>query len=355
MYSEDDLQHAVAAGAISAEAARALRDHVARLRQNPIADEEHFRLLTGFNDIFVAIACIILLVAVGSIGMKAGPGGPDDTIVSGLMVTGASWGLAEYFTRRRRMALPSILLLIGFIGGIVFAAGSLAMALFPDTGTHGGALIMAGVAACGATGAWLHWRRFAVPITVAAGAAAAATVIGGLLLSVLPDSKTARDLLLLAAGLAIFTLAMKWDMTDRSRSTRRSDVAFWLHLTAAPMIAHSLFQLLGVFGQGQMGMGKALMVIALYIAFGFVALAIDRRALLVSSLAYVLYALYTLFQQAGAVELSAAFTALVIGSSLLLLSALWQRARGGVVQILPPALGARLPHLERPPAATPPA
>ena len=51
----------------------------------------------------------------------------------------------------------------------------------------------------------------------------------------------------------------------------------------------------------------------------------DRRALLVSSLAYVLFALYALFKQAGAVELSAAFTALVIGSALLLLSATARR------------------------------
>lgn len=351
MYSEDDLQDAVAAGAISAEAARSLRDHVARMRSNPIADEEHFRLLTGFNDIFVAIACVILLVAVGGIGMKVGLDGPGGAILSALLVAGVSWGLAEYFTRKRRMALPSILLLLGFVGGVAFAAGSLAAALFPDAGPHGGPLIMAGVAACGTGAAWGHWRRFAVPITVAAGAAAAAAVIGGLLLSVLPDTSLTHYLLLLIAGLGIFALAMRWDMSDRGRTTRRSDVAFWLHLTGAPMIAHSLFQLLGVFDHGDIGVGRALIVIALYIGFGLVALAIDRRALLVSSLAYVLYALYALFKQAGAVELSAAFTALVIGSALLLLSALWQRARGGVVRLLPPALAARLPHLDRPAAA----
>ena len=39
----------------------------------------------------------------------------------------------------------------------------------------------------------------------------------------------------------------------------------------------------------------AVLVLGLYIVFGFVALAIDRRALLVSSLAYVLYAMYALF------------------------------------------------------------
>ena len=59
MYSESDLQDAVAAGALTPASAQALRDHVARLRASSV-DEEHFRLLTGFNDIFVAIASVIL-------------------------------------------------------------------------------------------------------------------------------------------------------------------------------------------------------------------------------------------------------------------------------------------------------
>ena len=65
----------------------------------------------------------------------------------------------------------------------------------------------------------------------------------------------------------------------------------------------------------------------LYVVLGVTALAIDRRALLVSALAYVLYALSELFKQFGAVELNVALTALVIGSALLLLSAFWHQAR----------------------------
>ena len=69
------------------------------------------------------------------------------------------------------------------------------------------------------------------------------------------------------------------------------------------------------------------MVVGLYILFGLTALAVDRRALLVSALAYVLYALTELFKQFGAVELNVALTALIIGSALLLLSAFWHQAR----------------------------
>ncbi|MFZ2997733.1 hypothetical protein [Sphingobium sp.] len=349
MYSESDLQDAVTAGVLTPQAAQALRDHVAGLRATPMVDEEHFRLLSGFNDIFVAIASIILLVAVGWLGnsIRFGANPHQPSLMSGLLVAAASWGLAEYFTRQRRMALPSILLLCGFVGGVAFALFACASQLFPNAGGQAGSLILSGVAAISTLLTYMHWRRFMVPITVAAGAATAAGVVAGLVLAAFPNSERLPYLLLLAGGIAIFLLAMRWDTSDRSRTTRRSDVAFWLHLTAAPMIAHSLFHLLGVFDGGEISVVKAVVVIALYMVFGVVALAIDRRALLVSSLAYVLFALYALFKQAGAVELSAAFTALVIGSALLLLSALWHHARAMVVGGLPPALTDRLPYLDR--------
>ena len=88
---------------------------------------------------------------------------------------------------------------------------------------------------------------------------------------------------------------------------------------------------------------------------GITALAIDRRALLVSALAYVLYALNELFRQFGAVELNIALTALVIGSALLLLSAFWHQARAMVVRPLPDGLQARLPLIDRPAVSPAPA
>jgi hypothetical protein len=83
------------------------------------------------------------------------------------------------------------------------------------------------------------------------------------------------------------------------------------------------------------------------VLFGLTALAIDRRALLVSALAYVLFALNELFKQFGAIELNVALTALIIGSSLLLLSAFWHQAREAVVKPLPEGLRAKLPVVDR--------
>ena len=112
------------------------------------------------------------------------------------------------------------------------------------------------------------------------------------------------------------------------------------------MIVHPVFTLLGL-NDGDATIGEGLVVIALYVVIALAALAIDRRALLVSALAYVLFALSEIFEQFGAVELNVALTALVIGSSLLLLSAFWHQSRRMVVGKLPGGLRGHLPHLDR--------
>lgn len=343
MYSETDINAAVDAGVITPQVAAAFRNYVAANRSAPAVDEESFRLLTGFNDIFVAIALALSLAAIAQIG--AWIWAP----VGGLAVAVSAWLLAEYFTRQRLMALPSILLMLAFVGGVVAVPIAVLAGINPDLSDRVNAVIVTGISLLALGAAWLHWRRFMVPITIAAGALAVVAIGFGLVVTAFADPKQVVFPVTLAGGVAVFAFAMWWDMSDRQRTTRRSDVAFWLHLAAAPLIAHPVFHMLGVFDQN-IGVGMAMIVIALYAVFGFVALAVDRRALLVSSLAYVLFALYGLFKQAGAVELSAAFTALVIGSALLTLSAFWHPMRRLVVGTLG-NIGTRLPPVNQPLAA----
>jgi hypothetical protein len=324
--------------------------------------------LTGFNDIFVSIAAVILLVALGWIGHSIPPNidGDGPSLFQGLLVAGAAWGLAEFFTRQRRMALPSIILLIAFAGGVmtttVFGIISIVgEEMFKNDGAASALALSAGAAvAAGAT--WLHWRRFRVPITIAVGAGAVVALVLGLIASGLigdaqnisdergEQIKTILESAALLLGIATFLFAMWWDGSDPKRETRRSDVAFWLHLLAAPLMVHPIFSLLGL-TEGTASPLDGVAVILLYVVLGLVALAIDRRALLVSALAYVLYALNSLFETYGAVELSVALTALVIGSALLLLSAFWTSARRAVVKPLPEGLRGRLPVVDRAPAS----
>jgi uncharacterized membrane protein YfcA len=267
-----------------------------------------------------------------------------------------------FFTAKRRMALPSILLLLAFVGS-VFAASAflLVYAVGSDAVNDNNQLqgvLAAASGAVAAVAAWIHWKTFRVPITVAAGAAAVSAIAVGLLMAALGQNiEQAKNLILgfvLLLGVGVFLFAMRWDSSDPARVTRRADVAFWLHLLAAPMIVHPIFTLLGL-NDGHATVGEGLVVVLLYILMGLTALAIDRRALLVSALAYVLFALDALFKQFGAIELNVALTALIIGTALLLLSAFWHQAREAVVRPLPDGLRAKLPLLESGRVVTQPA
>src|SRR5881397_3080715 len=182
MYSQQDLDDAVASGVISAAAADALRAHIERQRSTAIPDEEQFRLLTGFNDIFVSIAAAILLFAVGWIGQSIGQstglvisdhGDVGPSFLAPLAVASTAWGLALFFTARRRMALPSILLLLTFVGGVLATTAFLLVQVIGPARFDGDSQVLpatvgAASAAVAAAAAWIHWRRFHVPITVAA-------------------------------------------------------------------------------------------------------------------------------------------------------------------------------------------
>ena len=327
MYSDEELDSAVAAGVISAESAAAFRAHVAALKQSPLVDDEHFRLVTGFNDVFVVIAVSLLLVSVERLGSAISPW------VGALFVSVAAWGLAEFFTRKRRMALPAIVLLVAFVGGAFF----IGFLLLED---HQTGLVVGSTLA--ALSAWLHWARFHVPITVAAGSAALVGLAASGLLIAVPGATDWLSLFLFVAGLVVFWWALRWDASDIARQTRRTDVAFWLHLLASPLIVHPVFTVVGVF-HGQMDALKIFFVLFMYMAIAVVSLAIDRRALMVSALGYVLYAVTALLKQTGVVSLSFALTALVIGSALLLLSAFWRPSRAFVLQWLPRKIQNSLP------------
>ena len=86
------------------------------------------------------------------------------------------------------------------------------------------------------------------------------------------------------------------------------------------------------------------MVFILYIGIAIVSLLIDRRALMVSALGYVVYVFSTLLSDIGHVGIGFAVTAFTIGSALLLLSAFWHKCRGFLLDFAPEKLKAYLPN-----------
>jgi hypothetical protein len=319
-------------------------------RQSDLQDDEALRFVTSFADIFVSLGLALFFgSAAYFIAAYAGP----VAMWAGLAVL--AWLVAEFFSRRRRLALPSIILLGLFSASVFMATWQLVAELNPTaplnwwhpTDEHSwvlanaASLALAGLATAVFT--CLHYLRFRVPITIAAMAAAVIATCVGLVYWWMPGlSVQSFNALLFGAGILVFIVAMRFDMSDLQRTTRRTDIAFWLHLLAAPLIVHPL---IAEFGHGQLLDTKgAIAVLALFLGLGLISLIIDRRALLVSALTYAGIAFATLLRQTGFADNTPAATLLALGVFILLLSALWRPLRQALLKLLPATLVIRLPH-----------
>lgn len=353
--SEPTVRAAVERGVITSDQAERLRALEAELAPVEVAapapeDDERLRFITGFGDIFVTIGLGLFLSALGYFASdRFGTTG----MWAALAV--ATWLLAEFFTRRQRMALPSIVLLVLFAVSAFFlfaaltdplAGGAARMALvlpmLPEI--HSSiAVVVAGLGTFAAIA--LHYWRFRVPITPAAGAAALVAVVVGLAGAADPARADAIiSPVLLVCGLAVFALAMRFDLSDPQRLTRRTDIAFWLHLLAAPLIVHPLIQgFVWSDGMPAESASAAWPMLATFAVLGLIAVLVDRRALLVSGLAYAGMAFASLMRDSVSGS-TTPLTILVLGAFILLISALWHPLRRAVLTLLPAGLARRLPN-----------
>lgn len=333
MYSEDDLDHAVQAGVLKQHDVDAFRNHVANSSNTTMVDEENFRFLTGFNDIFVVISSLLLLCSATYITAQNSLWG------GALVLMGLSWCLAEYFTKLRKLSLPSIVLVVSFLGGSVWLGFLLTESLLADSSWP---VLTSGL--FGAVMAIVHWRRFGVPITPACVLATFSYGIVGAALAEWGEYDHLVGSLALVMGLFILAIAIFWDADDRYRKTKKSDTAFWLHLCAAPLIVHAAFSLLSIF-EAEAQLQTLLIVMALYVFLAVISLVLDRRALMVSSLFYVLYVFTAYFNDHGYIASGFAVTGVAAGIGLLTLSAFWHQVRQSIVKRLPDRLQLFLPAI----------
>lgn len=297
-------------------------------RGDPDPDDERFRLIGGFNDVFVTIGILLLVFALfgltGSIGFAIG------FVLAGLA---SAWALSEIFITRLRLALPAIALAIMFAiaGGIAGRTFGSLLLIFAGYDGESAVWSLFGLGAAVAAG--LHRWRFRVPIDTALIAAGlVCAMIGGIQAPDLWSSYSAAVWAL--SGIVIFAAAVRIDATDPSRTTRRSDVAFWLHMLAAPMIVYAASTVF-VGRDAEFGIGGAIGVLGLFAVFGLVALVIDRRALLVSALSYAGLAIAYLLKESFAKDISVSLTLLGLAVLVLVLSARWRNLRLALLDRLP--------------------
>lgn len=337
MIARDQLDSAVSAGILSSAQADTLVAHYTR-GDVALADREEVRFARGFHDVFVSLGILILFAGL-FLGFISLYGSAFAAFATASVV---AWALAEWLAARLRLALPSILLAAAFTAcfAVTVSTGVYSV-LYETPQTDGGftSLInpLRGIAMHADTGLALglaamfgavaFYRRFQVPITLTGLVVGLIFAAGALIEFVAPGLVTAHiGLFVLAAGFGAFGLAMRFDARDLARTTLNTDKAFWLHLLAAPLIVHSSLSL--VAGDASEADGAVVMAL-LVLALGLVALVVDRRALLVSGLAYLGIAIANLLgATAIASEVALAATLLILGVFVLALGSGWSTARG---------------------------
>ncbi len=330
-FTEQDLRDAVRAGAVSETDADAFRSYMAS--RAPHVDEEEFHLFKGFNDVFVALASVLLFSGIAWFNADLG------VVAACLLVMALAVALSEYFTLRKRLALSSILYVLVFS---IAAAAGLFWAFWSPHSWMGPVILFhlapkSGLSAllCGAVAAALFWWRYRVPIAVAVGVffLGAALYYTWLVFSPFDDPAQGANIVLFVLGIGTFAFAMYWDAGDQDRISLQSDVAFWLHLVAAPSIAHPIFWWVqsGVLSADWL---EATAVVVCYLGLAYVAVLVNRRAIMVAATAYLVGAVAWYFNELSTLY-SVAIALIVIGCLFLAMAVWWSTIRAAVIRYLP--------------------
>jgi len=369
MPDKTDLDAAVAEGIVSPDQAAAMRELAQRrerVRAAAVGHEERFRFLRGFNDVFFAIGVVLFLLGARYF-MPPGATGH-------LLMAAVVWGLAELIVRRFRLVLPGILLAAIFVAEVFIASVQTpaeswlgldihlrlptdlsllqALQLYP-----GGPLAFTARALVPAAAAGAFYWRFKLPFALLPLAASLVVAALGVASVLVPRAGPLTDTaVFLLLGLGVFAAAMSFDVSDPERRTRRADCAFWLHLLAAPLIVRSVMTLAAAPIDNGRSFGMtpelAIAVVAIVAVLAAVAVLIDRRALLVSGLAYlgwvIGYALTGGIVLPGGGSLKVAATLVILGALVLTLGAGWVPLRRLLLALLPAAVTDRLPPLPAP-------
>ncbi|MGJ8558676.1 MAG: hypothetical protein ACSHX3_00425 [Litorimonas sp.] len=341
--NREQIDAAEAAGILSPKQAKAMRSDLAGRDPDEIAkptktlrasdgavigNEDDLRFLRSFGDVFIGVGLVLLALGVSAI-MAIFGGGPVF-----LAAAAGAYGLAEYFGRYKRAHFPTLITALAFL-------------LFIQTGLSGLASLNGIFAAMITVAAMtLFYARIRLPFCIALIAIALLYLLFAFLGQVAPGIlRTQFGWILVSAGLAIFAAALLYDIQDSHRRTRFADNAFWLHLLAAPLIIHGLvgyavmekaellFDVLPVLSFTQ---ADATIILAATGVITVIGLAINRRALIVSSLGYTGLAVAFLVKQTD-VNLGStmSITLILLGATIVLLGVAWHPVRNQLIRVLP--------------------
>lgn len=307
------------------------------------SDTETPSFVRGFHDILITIGIVVALSGLWG-------------LASVYAVLPAIVLLAEVLVRRQRLALPAVALTIALaIWTVVISAnwleGPLTIVGLGDNAALAFTLTFPVVLG-------LFYLLYRIPLAHALSLMGAFVVVLQLVLRALGwlsgdplyavNHTGVLSMIAVLCAVGLFALALRFDLRDRLRLTVNADIAFWLHLGAAPALLYSIVSLTGLndslLDPVQTASSRTPVVVATVAALMLVGLIIDRRAFVTSGLVSLGFALYGIFRQGNArVDTYIFVTLLTVGVIVLVIGTGWMPLRRFVMRRLPAALRNRLP------------
>ncbi len=266
--------------------------------------EEPLKLIRSFGDVFITLGVVLLVVAINMIGLS---GYAYMIPVVGFVV------VAEWLVRVRRLALPGIAILLAIL---YFVNKSIAFDHENATAFGLGILAITSL---------LFYLRYKMPFSLLP----LATCLVAIALIQIGVDAIEQPLVFLGLGLVVFVIAMLFDIRDTQRKSHLSDSAFWLHLLASPLIVHGAMVSLLFSQPGWLqAIDKEIIIIVFFLVFLALALLLDRRAMLVSTQLYMIYALTQVFEgQLNSTQNVLIYVLITIGLVVIFFGTYWYKTR----------------------------
>lgn len=234
--------------------------------------EEPLKFIRSFGDVFITLGVALLVIAINLMNLSG---------YYYLIPAAGFIGLAEWLVRVRRLALPGIAILLS----ILFFAHKAVTSGLDSTSL----LSFGTVSFC----SLLFYLRYKMPFSLfplAAGLVTMAVIQIGVDVLLNPE-------IFIGFGFIIFVIALWFDAQDTTRESHLSDNAFWLFFLASPLIVHGVMASMLLSDRPAFDfLNKEFLIIIFFAIFFLLALLIDRRAILISTQLYVIYALMKLLQ-----------------------------------------------------------
>jgi len=266
--------------------------------------EEPLKFIRSFGDVFITLGVVLLVIAINMIGLSG---------YYYLVPVAGFIAIAEWLVRVRRLALPGIAILIS----ILFFVNK-AISFDHENATIFGLGIL-----CLAS--LLFYLRYKMPFSLlplAAGLVAIAIIQIGV-------DVIKHPIIFSGFGLLVFIIAMWFDIRYTVRVSHLSDSAFWLHLLASPLIVHgAMVSMLFSDQSWVQAMGKEVIIVTFFSGILLLALLLDRRAMLISTQLYMIYALTQLLQgQLNSTQNILIYILMALGLFVIFFGTYWYKTR----------------------------